>query len=261
MPNQTEIAAPIGTPSRTLAGGSRGEVRMQNACLSALSSDALSLLKPYLTETTLHEGSVLWDATKPSSEVYFPTSGLISIVLPVSDGALVEVGSICCQAAAGAIFDPSDTQGVVQIGGRCICMPAKQLFFAAKENSEIGNLVNYCRDWTLRQAQQMAACNAIHTADERFCRWLFQACERLDTNTISVTQEMIASLLGIRRTTVTLIAQKFQTEGLIRYRRGKIEILDRAQLRAAACECCKSLACQYWPPTRMQDALASKWQS
>jgi len=256
MPYQTEIATPNGAPPRTVLAEEIAEARTRNACLSALSSDALSLLKPYLTEAALHEGSVLWDATKPSSEVYFPTSGLISIVLPVSDGALVEVGSICCQAAVGAIFDRSDTQGVVQIGGRCICMPAKQLFFAAKENSEIENLVSYCRDWILRQAQQMAACNAIHTADERFCRWLFQACERIDTNTISVTQETIASLLGIRRTTVTLIAQKFQTEGLIQYRRGKIAVLDRVQLRAAACKCCNSLARKHWPSTRLLDANA-----
>jgi len=264
MPYRTEIVTPIGTPPKTLfAGGGRGEARMRNACLSALSSNALSHLKPYLTETALREGSILWGATKSLSEVYFPNSGLISIVLPASDGAFIEVGSICSQAAGGAIFDPFDshTQGVVQIGGRCICIGAQQLLCAAKENSEIENLVNYCRDWILMQAQQMAACNALHAADQRFCRWLFQACERMDTDTVAVTQEMIASLLGIRRTTVTLIAQKFQTEGLIRYRRGKIEILDRAQLRAAACECCKSLACQYWPPTRMQDALASKWQS
>jgi len=233
---------------------------MRNACLSALSSDALSLLKPYLTETALHEGSVLWDATKPSSEVYFLTSGLISIVVPVSDGAFVEVGSICRQAVGGTIFAPSDsyTQGVVQIGGHCICIPAQHLFFVAKKNSEIENLVNYCRDWILRQAQQMAACNAIHTADERFCRWLFQAYQRLDTDIVAVTQEMIASLLGIRRTTVTLIAQKFQTEGIIQYRRGKIAILDQARLRAAACKCCNNLARKHWPSTRILDANAVK---
>src|SRR5262245_13622423 len=264
MPYQTEIAAPSGTSPRTLlAGERRGEVRTGNACLSTLSSDALSLLKPHLTETALREGSILWDVTKPLSEVYFPTSGLISIVLPVSDGAFVEVGSICRQAAVGAIFDSSDcyTQGVVQIGGRCICIPTQQLFCAAKNHSEIENLVNYCRDWIRMQAQQMAACNAMHPADERFCRWLSQACERMDTDTISVTQEIIASLLGIRRTTVTLIAQKCQADGLIQYRRGKIAVLDRARLRAAACDCCNSLARQHWPSMRMLDAAVSKRQA
>jgi hypothetical protein len=175
----------------------------------------------------------------------------------------VEVGTICNQAAVGAIFDPSDscTQGVVQIGGHCTHIPAQQLLGAAKENSEIENLVNYCRDWILLQAQHTAACNAVHAADQRFCRWLFQACERMETDTISVTQEMIASSLGIRRTTVTLIAQKLQFEGLIRYRRGKIAVLDRARLRAAACECCDGLARKHWPSSRMLDATASKRQS
>ena len=232
---------------------------MRNACLSALTSGALSLLKPYLTETALREGSILWDVKKPFSEVYFPTSGLISIILPVSDGAFVEVGSVCSQAAGGAIFDPSDsyTQGVVQIGGHCTCIPAQQLFFAAKANSEIENLVNYCRDWILMQAQQTAACNAIHVADKRFCRWLFQSCECMDTDTVSVTQEMIALLLGIRRTTVTLIAQMLQAEGLIQYRRGKIAILDWARLRAQACECCNPLGREHWPSTRLLNATVS----
>src|SRR5262245_10141620 len=153
MPYQTEIATPTGTSPSTLLAGGRGEVHMQNACLSALSSGALSLLKPYLTESALREGSILWDVTKPSSEVYFPSSGLISIVLPVSGGSFIEVGSIGSQAAVGAIFDFSDsyTQGVVRIGGRCIHIPAQQLLGAAKENSEIENLVNYCRDWILMQ--------------------------------------------------------------------------------------------------------------
>src|SRR5262245_33153651 len=264
MPYRTEIATPTGTSLRTLLAGEwRGEMGTRNACLSALSSDAMSLLKPDLTETALREGSVLWGMTKPSSDVYFPTSGLISIVLPVSDGAFVEVGSICRQAAVGAIFDRSDsyTQGVVRIGGRCVCIPAQKLLFAAKQNSEIENLVNYCRHWILKQAQQMAVCNAVHAADERFCRWLFQACERMDTDTLAVTQETIASLLGIRRTTVTLIAQKLQTEGLIQYRRGKIAVLDRARLRAAACECCNGLDRQHWPSTRMLMTTTSKQQS
>jgi len=137
-------------------------------------------------------------------------------------------------------------------------MPGSKLFFAAKENSEIENLVNYCRDWILMQSQQMAACNAAHSADKRFCRWLFQVSERMETDAVYLTQEMIASLLAIRRTTVTLIAQKLQAEGLIQYRRGKIAILDQARLRVAACECCNSLSHQHWPSTRLLNANALK---
>jgi len=233
-----------------------------NRCLSALSSPAFSLLKPYLTEVVLREGTILWDSNKLSSDVYFPVSGLVSILIDASDGLSVEVASICSQAAVGAIFEPDQrdfsTQGVVQLAGHFLRMPGSPLLLAAKETSEIQNLVTYCRDWILMQAQQTAACNAAHTADKRFCRWLFQTCERMDSDSIHLTQEMIASLLAIRRTTVTLIAQKLQMEGLIQYRRGKITVLDRIRLHAAACECCNSLARQHWPSTRLLALRAPK---
>jgi CRP-like cAMP-binding protein len=250
MPYQIEIGS--ASPTTPSAEGQAAKV---NRCLSALSPKAFSLLKPYLTEVVLREGTILWDANKLSSDVYFPVSGLVSILIDASDGVSVEVASICGQAAVGTIFelDQSDfsTQGVVQVEGRFLRMPSPQLLSAAKDNSEIHNLVTYCRDWIFMQAQQTAACNAVHTAEMRLCRWLFQACERMDSDTIHLTQEMIASLLALRRTTVTLIAQKLQIEDLIRYRRGKITVLDRARLRAAACECCDSLARQHWPSTRL----------
>jgi len=257
VPYRNGITKSTGPPARTVLGG-EGDAHTRNACLSALSSHAFSLLGPYLRETIFRAGSILWSATRPLSEVYFPNSGLISIVLPGSDGALVEVGSICSQAAVGAIFVPPIpfTQGVVQIGGSFTCVPAQLLVFAAKEDGEIENLLNYCGDWILIQAQQIAACNATHPADKRFCRWLLQACERMESDTVFVTQEVIASLLGIRRTTVTLIAQKLQAEGLIRYQRGKIAILDRTRLRAAGCECCNTLGRKHWPSTRLLNATA-----
>ena len=237
-------------------------MRKGNGCLSALSSPALSLLKPYLTETSFREGTVLWEGKKLASEIYFPVSGLVSIVVAMSDGGSVEAGSIGPEGAACAGFDPDqsdfNTRGLVQIGGRFVRIPMFQLLFAARENSEIENLIAFCRDWILRQAQQEAGCNAAHSADKRFCRWLFQAHERMETDTLLLTQEMIASVLGIRRTTVTLIAQTLQADGLIRYRRGKIVALDRARLRAAACECCNSLARQHWPSTRLVEASALK---
>src|SRR5262249_15862125 len=149
-----------------------------------------------------------------------------SILIDASDGVSVEVASICGQAAVGTIFelDQSDfsTQAVVQVGGHFLRMPSPQLLLAAKDNSEIQNVCTYCRDWIFMQAQQTAGCNAVHTAEKRFCRWLVQAYERMETDNIRVTQEIIAALLAIRRTTITLTAQKLQIEGLIQYRRGKI---------------------------------------
>lgn len=226
-----------------------------NGCLSALSSQASSLLKPYLTEISLREGEILWDSGKRAADVYFPVTGLISMVVPVSDGIAVEVGSIGREAAAGTIFEPSQsglcTQGQVQLGGSFIRIAAPDLMGAAKQSGEIQSLIAYCRDWVLMQAQQTAACNATHSADKRVCRWLFQASERTGADTVYSTQETIASLLAIRRTTLTLIAQKLQADRVIQYRRGKIALLDRARLGAAACECCNSLARRLWPAVRL----------
>src|SRR5262249_6453961 len=136
MPHRNGIATSAGPPARTvLAGG--GEVHMQNACLSALSSRALSLLGSHLREAIFRAGSILWPVTTPLSEVYFPSSGLISILVPVSDGALIEVGSICRQAAVGAIFDPSPshTQGVVEIRGECTCPSPQKMFSSPSRKS------------------------------------------------------------------------------------------------------------------------------
>jgi hypothetical protein len=142
MSHLSESTLHTAIPRSTPVG--HGEIHQRNACLSALSSEALSLLKPYLTETAFSAGSILWDANRPSSNVYFPVSGLISIMIPMSDGDSVEVGNIGCQAAAGIIVEPAQadfcTQGEVRISGRFISMPGSELLSAAKKNGEIENL-------------------------------------------------------------------------------------------------------------------------
>src|SRR5262245_2244704 len=129
MPHQIEIARhSAASPTTRIAAGQACTV---NLCLSALSSHAFSLLKPSLSEIVLREGTILWDANKLSSDVYFPVSAFVSIVLDASDGISVEVASICHQAAVGAIFEPDQrdfsTQGVVQLGGHFLRMPAPSL--------------------------------------------------------------------------------------------------------------------------------------
>ena len=231
-------------------------LRKHNGYLSELSPTALSMLKPHLTEATLSEGAILWDAKRPATDVYFPVSGLISIVLAMPDGECVEVGSVAREAAAGVAFHGDQsallTRGVVQIGGKFIRIGAAQLLSAASKNPEIGHLTTFCRDWMLLQAQQIAACNAVHPADKRFCRWIFECSLRMEADTLQLTQEAIASMLGIRRTTVTLIAQTLQAQGSIHYRRGRISISDRTALRSAACECCDVLGEPHWPSTRLR---------
>lgn len=228
----------------------------RNAVLAALTPRAFSLLESHLRYRDFPDGSVLWDAGAPTERVYFPLSGIISVVLPVRDGSGIEVASIGREAVAGlgAGFGQgrSVTQGVTLISGTFSYISASQLAAAARQNEEIARVAATCSEWLLAQAQQLAACNAVHPADARFCRWLLQAAERIEGEVIPSTQETIAQALGIRRTTVTLIAQGLQMEGMISYRRGKIRIRNRDGLKNAACDCCNALSRAYWPAERLK---------
>jgi DNA-binding MarR family transcriptional regulator len=117
------------------------------------------------------------------------------------------------------------------------------LFAAAEHSGEILALVTRCRDWVLTQAQQIVACNTLHAGEERLSRWLLLCSQKLHTTTFVITKEQLAAMLGVRRTTLTLIAQRLVAKGLIKYRRGKITICDPARLREAGCECWLGLAC------------------
>jgi CRP-like cAMP-binding protein len=223
----------------------------RNAVLAGLSPRAFAVLEPHLRHRDFAEGSVLWDAGVPTERVYFPLSGIISVVLPVKDGVGIEVASVGREAAAGLGYGSgqfrSVTQGMTLISGTFSYVLASALANAARQNEEIARVTAICCDWLLAQSQQLAACNAVHPADARFSRWLLQSAERIEGEVIPSTQETIAQALGIRRTTVTLIAQGLQMEGMISYRRGKIRIRNREGLRTAACDCCSALGRANWP--------------
>lgn len=222
----------------------------RNLLLKSMSPEAASLLHKHLREHEFHEGTVLWHAGHPAGMVFFPVSGMISIGVPTKDGHVIEVAVIGREGAVG-FDDRSDTlparQAVTHAGGRFMSIAAQAFAAAARESEDVRRMADVSTGWLLLQSQQMAACNAVHPAEARFCRWLLRASEVLDTATVSVTQEMIAHALGIRRTTATLIAQQLQLRGTISYSRGKIAIRDRAGLQAAACDCCRVLGRAHWP--------------
>ncbi len=232
----------------------------RNAVLAALSPRAFAILESHLRHRDFPEGSVLWDAGVPTERVFFPLSGIISVVLPVKDGLGIEVASVGREAAAGLGYGSgqfrSVTQGITLISGTFSYISAQALASAARQNEEIARITAICCDWLLAQSQQLAACNAVHPADARFSRWLLQSAERVEGDVIPSTQETIAQALGIRRTTVTLIAQGLQMEGMISYRRGKIRIRNRDGLRAAACDCCAALGRANWPAERFANSGA-----
>jgi CRP-like cAMP-binding protein len=222
-----------------------------NLLLRGLSAAASSLLHKHLRGREFDEGTVLWQAGHPAGLVFFPVSGIISIGVPTKDGHVIEVAMIGREGAAGfpdrSGLLPLVTQAVTVAAGRFVSISAQAFAAAEYESEDIRRIAEVCTGWLLLQSQQMAACNAVHAAEARLCRWLLRASDALDAETISVTQEMIAHALGIRRTTATLIAQQLQLRGTISYSRGKILIRDRADLQAAACDCCRALSRAHWP--------------
>jgi CRP-like cAMP-binding protein len=223
----------------------------RNSLLAGLSPRASAELGHHLREQSFREGTILWQAGDRIAQVIFPVSGIVSIRVPTKDGHGIEVASVGSEGAAGFQDEsrllPEVSQAVVQIAGSFLTIPAQAFALAAHRVDEIDRLATLCNGWLLLQSQQTAACNAIHTADARFCRWLMRASQALGQDFVPVTQEAIAQALGIRRTTATLIAQQLQERRIISYSRGKIAIRDRAGLRSAACECCLALDRAHWP--------------
>lgn len=239
-------------PGGTLSPGSQSSpASISNLVLGALSSSAFKLIEPHLRSQAYLKGTVLWDAGRQGGRAYFPLSGLISIACTVDDDAAIEVACVGCEAAAGLHTDSAlSTRGVAVSAGVFLSLPFTRLAMLASDNGELREMMWSCKEWMLLQAQHNAACNAVHDVEHRLARWLLQVADRSGP-TITSTQEDIARLLGVRRTTLTLIANKLQDEGLIACRRGMIMVRDRPRLETTACSCYRKLAQLRTPSTRM----------
>jgi CRP-like cAMP-binding protein len=234
-----------------LSNASREQYSRRNSLLAALSADATRLLGRHLQETEIREGILLWDVDSDGGRIFFPISGIISVRVPTRDGHGIDVATIGPEGAAGfheaAGTMPVWTQAVVQAPGRFATITATAFAAAAAEIEELEQVAAVCKAWLLLQSQRAALCNAVHSADARFCRWLLRTSDALGLDIVRVTQEAIAEALGIRRTTANLIAQQLQWKGTISCGRGKIAIRDRAALQSAACECYSVLDHSHWP--------------
>ncbi|MFL9824328.1 Crp/Fnr family transcriptional regulator [Rhodoplanes sp. SY1] len=220
-----------------------------NRILAGLSTVARDRLAPHVRVRVAREGLVLWETGTRSDRIYFPVSATVLLVVPVGSGAQLEVGTIGLEGACGFDADlvPGAARPVVRIGGLIASLPAREFDAAVRDCPELGRIAPACTAWLLAQAQQIAVCNATHTAEQRFARWLARTAQATGRDTVAVTQETVAELLGLRRTTVTLIAQTLQTAGIIRYRRGIIAIVDPAGLKATACPCGETFGPAFQP--------------
>jgi CRP-like cAMP-binding protein len=212
-----------------------------NHLVDLLAPDELASLSHHFTSVELHQGQTLQERGKPIESVVFPTSGMISIIAMMRDGASVEVGLVGREGMLGvqAVLgdDVSLNEAMVQIPGSALRIPAPILDREAQASPQLrAILLRYAQAY-LNSATQSAACNRAHLLEQRLARWLLTARDRAGTDRLPLTHELIAMMLGVRRAGVTVAAQSLQSAGLIHYAHGRITIADREGLAVAACEC------------------------
>ena len=187
------------------------------------------------------QGTVFLEPGEPIRQIYFPQSGMISLLVVTRDGSMIETSTIGREGAVGlhrALGERrSFTRVNVQIPGRFSTIAAHIFQEVARDDLAIREMIARYTEVLWAEAQQNAACNAVHDASARLCRWLLQSSDRVESDQLPLTQDFLAQMLGVRRTTVTLLAQELQKQGIIKYSRGKMAILDRIGLEQRACEC------------------------
>jgi CRP-like cAMP-binding protein len=213
----------------------------RNLFLRRLRADQLSLLEPDLHPTRLMTGQVLHEAGEHVHSVYLPVNAVVSVVTVMKDGREVECATHGYETVIGAVpvlaGKPGHARVFVQIAGGALKMDAQRLreHVAADPDLLWSLLIHVLND--IAQSEQTVACNAVHLAKQRLARWLLLTDDRLDGTVVNLTQDYLAVMLGVQRTTVSSLASELKAEGLIDYQRGRIEILDRPALEALACEC------------------------
>jgi CRP-like cAMP-binding protein len=217
-----------------------------NRLLATLTDADQDMLRQHVEVVDLHAGQAVLRSGDLVTRTLFPIDSLtVSMIVELSGGRSVEVASIGKEGAVGGIVScgsaPVFTNVVVQIPGRAAAIPMKILEAAKQSSPHIRNL--FCRysDFLLAQVMQSVACNAFHPIESRAARWLLHASDRVEDERLPFTQESLAGLLGVQRTTVNAVARLLQEQDLISYRRGAIQVRDRQGLTRVACECYQSV--------------------
>jgi len=218
---------------------------LDNKLLAALPRRQFDLLGPNLSTVPLKQGEVLAEPGDEFEQIYFPESGMLSLLAVLRDGKAIETATVGREGVVGAMAGlslyKSLVRVVVQLPMTVSKISASQFRKAAANSEAIRNMCIQYNEVLLSQARITAACNALHVIEARFCRWLLQSADRAGSDTVALTQEFLAEMLGVRRTSVTEVAAKIQSSGAINYSRGLITILDRRALERMSCECYQTL--------------------
>jgi len=219
----------------------KGPAPLQNRLLGGLSGDAQKRILSHLKLVELSLGDVIYESGQHIDYVYFPVDSIVSLLYTTVNGASAEIaivgndGLVGVSVALGA--DSTLNQAVVQSHGRAYRMPVAELKTELNNHSEFRVRTLRYTQALITQMSQTAVCNRHHSIDQQLCRWLLLSLDRLPDNHITMTHELIANMLGVRREGVTHSASKLQKLGAIHYQRGHITVTDRALLEKLTCEC------------------------
>lgn len=212
-----------------------------NRLFAAISRHDLDDVLQATEPVSFPAGHVLYRPGEPIHFVYFPVSAVVSLVRPMSDGSMVEVavagneGFVGVNALLGAhVWGDC---AIVQVAGNALRMAATAFAALCERHKGLRQGLLRYADALLLQISQTAACNRLHSVEQRLCKWLLLCLDRTDGTTLTMTQEFIASMLGDRRETITVAERQLKAAGVIRYTRGQLSVLDRAGLEERTCEC------------------------
>ncbi len=226
----------------------------QNHLLAALPAAEYERLSPHLELVQMPLGDVLYESGGALRYVYFPTTAIVSLLYVMEDGASAEISGVGNEGVIGvALFMGGGTmpnRAMVQCAGHAYRLKSQLLKDAfnrggGRRSGALQNLLLRYIQALITQMSQTAVCNRHHSVEQQLCRWLLSSLDRSPTNELTITQELIASTLGVRREGVTEAAGKLQHAGLISYRRGHITVLDRSGLEKRACECYQAVKTEF----------------
>ncbi|HEY9199779.1 MAG TPA: Crp/Fnr family transcriptional regulator [Gammaproteobacteria bacterium] len=213
----------------------------QSHLLAALPAEEYARMLPNLERVPMPLGDVLYESGNELRHVYFPTTSIVSLLYVMNDGASAEIAVVGNEGLIGvALFMGGETmpnRAVVQSAGHAYRLKGQLLKEEFNRSGELQHLLLRYTQALLTQMAQTAVCNRHHSLDQQLCRWLLLSLDRLPSDELVMTQELIANMLGVRREGVTEAAGNLQRDGLIKYNRGHITVLDRAGLEARVCEC------------------------
>jgi len=212
-----------------------------NGLLAALPPEDYERLRPHMTPVELHLGEVVYESGSPLRHVYFPVSGIVSLLYIMENGASAEIAVIGNDGLVGVSIllggDTTPSRAVVQVAAQAYQVRSDAVLREFHRGGPMQFLILRYVQALMTQMSQTAVCNRHHTVEQQLCRWLLLSLDRLGSNEVAMTQELISNMLGVRRSGITEAARNLQHSGLIEYHRGHIRVLDRAKLEAHSCEC------------------------